>query len=51
LDGIGDLKALGAHGMPALFYKQLWHIVGEDIEREVKNFPQGVECLMGGMTQ
>lgn len=31
LDGIGDLKAPGVDGMPALFYKQYWHIVGEDI--------------------
>lgn len=41
LDGIGDLKAPGVDGMPALFYKQYWHIVGADITREVKNFLRG----------
>lgn len=37
LDGIGDLKAPGSEGMPALFYKQFWHIIGDDIVHEVKS--------------
>ena len=41
LDNMGDLKAPGADGMPALFYKQFWDIVGADIIKEVKNFLRG----------
>lgn len=35
LDSLGDLKAPGADGMPALFYKKLWGIVGEVVVKEV----------------
>jgi len=28
LDGIGDLKAPGPDGMPAVFYKKFWDLVG-----------------------
>lgn len=35
LNGIGDLKAPGPDGMSAVFYKQYWHIVGEEVTREV----------------
>ena len=35
LDSIGDLKAPGPDGMPAAFYKKYWHIVGEQVTREV----------------
>jgi hypothetical protein len=38
LDGIGDLKAPGADGMPALFYKHFWETVVVD---EVLNVLQG----------
>lgn len=41
LDGIGDLKAPGKDGMPALFYKNFWTTVGEDVTREVRNFLNG----------
>lgn len=41
LDCIGNLKAPGIDGMPALFYKEYWHIVGDDICREVRNFLSG----------
>lgn len=47
LDGIGDLKAPGSDGMPALFYKQFWHIVGDDIIREVKAFLEGGDMPSG----
>jgi len=35
LDAIGDLKAPGPDGMPAVFYKQFWEIVGPEITQEV----------------
>jgi hypothetical protein len=31
LDNIGDLKAPGIDGMPSLFYKQYWLVVGDRI--------------------
>ena len=37
-----DLKVPGADGMPALFYKQFWDIVGSDVTKEVQN------CLHAG---
>jgi len=42
LDSMGDLKALGADGMPALFYKRFWSTVGKDVVKEV------TEVLNGG---
>ena len=35
LDNIGDLKAPGPDGMPAIFYKNFWDIVGDQIVQEV----------------
>jgi hypothetical protein len=35
LDAIGDMKAPGPDGMPALFYKQYWETVGAHVTREV----------------
>ena len=32
-----DLKALGADGPPALFYKKYWHIVGNSVVDDVQN--------------
>ena len=42
LDGIGDLKAPGPDGMPAIFYKKFWEIVGEKVQDEV------LQVLRGG---
>jgi hypothetical protein len=42
LESIGDLKAPGPDGMPAVFYKKFWHIVGEKIQQEV------IRVLNGG---
>jgi hypothetical protein len=41
LDSIGDLKAPGADGMPAIFYKKFWETVGDMVVHEVLNVLQG----------
>ena len=41
LDDMGDLKALGADGMPAVFYKRFWGTVGEVVVQEVLRVLQG----------
>jgi hypothetical protein len=41
LESIGDLKAPGLDGMPALFYKKYWEVVGKDITKEVLHFLNG----------
>lgn len=45
LDSMGDLKAPGPYGMPALFYKKYWSTVGNDVAREV------IALLNGGAMQ
>lgn len=40
-DNIGDLKAPGCDGMPSLFYKKYWCLVGDDVTKEVKHFLNG----------
>jgi len=47
LDSMGDLKAPGMDGMPALFFKQYWDTVGADVTREVKKLLQGGEIQKG----
>ena len=47
LDSMGDLKAPGMDGMPALFFKQYWDTVGADVTREVKKLLQGGEMQKG----
>jgi len=35
LDSIGDLKAPGADGMPSIFYKKFWSVIGDQVIKEV----------------
>lgn len=41
IDSIGDLKAPGPDGMPSLFYKKCWDIVGDKVLHEVLNVLNG----------
>lgn len=41
LNSISDLKAPGPNGMPFLFYKKFWDIMGTDVTREVLHFLNG----------
>jgi hypothetical protein len=41
LDDMGDLKAPGADGMPAIFYKRFWGIVGDTVVKEVLHVLRG----------
>lgn len=41
LDGIGDLKAPGADGLPAIFYKKYWQLVGDKVVQEVLHILRG----------
>jgi hypothetical protein len=41
LESIGDLKAPGPDGMPAVFFKKFWQVVGEKIQEEVLAFLNG----------
>ena len=47
LDQMGDLKAPGPDGMPAIFYKKCWHIVGERVIKEVLQVLNGGEMPAG----
>ena len=47
MDQIGDLKAPGPDGMPAIFYKKCWHIVGERVIKEVLQVLNGGEMPAG----
>uniref|UniRef100_A0A8R7PKG3 Endonuclease/exonuclease/phosphatase domain-containing protein n=1 Tax=Triticum urartu TaxID=4572 RepID=A0A8R7PKG3_TRIUA len=47
LDSIGDLKAPGPDGMPAIFYKRFWHMVGPKIQEEVLRVLNGGEIPEG----
>ena len=46
LDSMGDLKAPGVDGMPAVFYKKFWGTVGDKVVEEVLHTLQG-----GGMSE
>jgi hypothetical protein len=41
LESIGDLKTPGADGMPSIFYKKFWPIVGDYVKSEVLNVLNG----------
>ncbi|KAK1695609.1 hypothetical protein QYE76_012306 [Lolium multiflorum] len=41
LESIGDLKAPGPDGMPAVFYKRYWGTVGDTVVNEVLSMLQG----------
>ena len=41
LDSIGDLKAPGPDGMPAVFFKKFWSIVGDQVTKEVLHVLRG----------
>lgn len=47
LQCIGDLKAPRADGIPAIFYKRFWHLLGEHIKKEVCTVLNGGEMLAG----
>jgi hypothetical protein len=46
LESIGDLKAPGPDGLPSVFYKNFWDVVGEQLTREVLHVLNG-----GGMPE
>jgi hypothetical protein len=50
LDGMGDLKAPGADGMLAIFYKKFWSLVGDQVVSEVLQELQGGSIPEGWMT-
>ena len=41
LQNIGDLKAPGPDGMPAIFYKRFWEVIGDHVKIEVLNVLNG----------
>jgi hypothetical protein len=47
LDSIGDMKAPGPDGMPSIFYKQFWEVVGEKVIAEVLQVLNGDQFPAG----
>jgi hypothetical protein len=47
LDSIGDLKAPGPDGMPAIFFKKNWGTIGDKVQEEVLGVLNGGEILVG----
>ncbi|KAJ1283965.1 hypothetical protein BS78_03G168000 [Paspalum vaginatum] len=43
LRSIGDLKAPGPDGIPLVFYKRFWSLVGEQVKKEVLAVQNGVQ--------
>lgn len=41
LETMRDLKAPGADGTPAIFYKRLWHLMGDRVKQEVLSVLNG----------
>ena len=44
---MGDLKAPGPDGMPAVFYKCLWDLVGEKVQGEILHVLNGGQIPVG----
>lgn len=47
IDSIGDLKAPGPDGMPAVFYKNFWDVVGGKVTSEVLDILNGGQMPLG----
>lgn len=47
LQEMGDLKATGADGIPVIFYKKFWSLVGERVKSEVLGVLNGGEHATG----
>jgi hypothetical protein len=47
LDSIGDLKAPGAEGMPSIFYKKFWSLLGDRVKTEVLAVLNGGDMPQG----
>ena len=47
LQSIGDLKASGADGMPSVFYKRFWPLLGDQVKWEVLAVLNGGEMPQG----
>ena len=47
LDHIGDLKAPGPDGMPAIVFKRHWHFMGDRVVEEVLAFLNGGDIPLG----
>ena len=46
----GDLKALGADGMPSIFYKQYWQLLGERVMKAVLDVVNGGDMSQGAQS-
>lgn len=44
---MGDLKAPGADGLPVIFYKKFWSLVGDKVKGEVLAVLNGGDMLIG----
>lgn len=47
LQDMGDLKAPGVDGIPAIFYKKFWALVGEKVKEEVLAVLNGAVTPLG----
>jgi hypothetical protein len=47
LNSIGDLKVPGPDGMPAIFYKNFWDVVGDQVTKEVMGVLKGDRIPIG----
>lgn len=49
LQNIEDLKAPGPDGMPTIFYKRFWDLVGEQVKCEVLTVLNGGPSQLSGI--